>query len=66
MEGDAPPCRTAAASASRASRVELERSKGDESNLRVLPFECRYPRTVGDFDPSTAEWVVSIQSGWLE
>jgi len=25
-----------------------------------------YPRTVGDFDPSTAEWVVSIQSGWLE
>ncbi len=25
-----------------------------------------YPRTLGDFDPSTAEWVVSIQSGWLE
>jgi hypothetical protein len=33
------------------------------------PFDAAVllcPRTVGDFDPSTAEWVVSIQSGWLE
>jgi len=25
-----------------------------------------YPRSVGAFDPSTAEWVVLVNSGWLE
>lgn len=25
-----------------------------------------YPRTVGAFDPSTAEWIVMVNSGWLE
>ena len=53
-------------------------SRRDGSTLDALPdgllsvghvFDatvllCR--RTLGDFDPSTAEWVVSIQSGWLE
>lgn len=26
----------------------------------------RYPRTVGVFDPNTAEWVVLLSGGWLE
>lgn len=26
----------------------------------------RYPRTVGAFDPTTAEWVVLLSGGWLE
>jgi hypothetical protein len=26
----------------------------------------RYPRTVGGFDPSTAEWIVILSGGWLE
>ncbi|MFO0746188.1 MAG: hypothetical protein U1F43_11010 [Myxococcota bacterium] len=26
----------------------------------------RYPRTVGAFDPSTAEWIVLVSGGWLE
>ena len=25
-----------------------------------------YPPTVGDFDPQVAEWVVLVNSGWLE
>ena len=25
-----------------------------------------YPRTVGAFDPATAEWVALVNSGWLE
>ena len=25
-----------------------------------------YPRTVGVFEPSTAEWIVMVNSGWLE
>jgi hypothetical protein len=25
-----------------------------------------YPRTVGAFDPTTAEWIVLVNSGWLE
>ncbi len=25
-----------------------------------------YPRTVGAFDPATAEWIVLVNSGWLE
>ncbi len=26
----------------------------------------RYPRTVGAFDPNSAEWVVLVSGGWLE
>jgi hypothetical protein len=26
----------------------------------------RYPRTVGEFNPTTAEWVVLLNGGWLE
>jgi len=26
----------------------------------------RYPRSVGMFDPTTAEWVVIVSGGWLE
>jgi len=26
----------------------------------------RYPRTVGAFDPSSAEWIVIVNGGWLE
>lgn len=26
----------------------------------------RYPRTVGAFDPTTAEWIVLLNGGWLE
>ncbi|MCB9734479.1 MAG: hypothetical protein H6745_17990 [Deltaproteobacteria bacterium] len=26
----------------------------------------RYPRTVGELDPTTAEWVVIVNGGWLE
>ncbi|MBI2898246.1 MAG: hypothetical protein HYY06_32145 [Deltaproteobacteria bacterium] len=26
----------------------------------------RYPRSVGAFDPSTAEWIVLVNGGWLE
>ncbi len=26
----------------------------------------RYPRAVGTFDPTTAEWIVAVNGGWLE
>ena len=26
----------------------------------------RYPRSVGAFDPATAEWIVILNAGWLE
>jgi hypothetical protein len=26
----------------------------------------RYPRSVGVFDPNSAEWVVLVNGGWLE
>lgn len=30
------------------------------------PMVLLYPRTVGAVDPSTAEWIVLVNSGWLE
>ncbi|APR75259.1 Hypothetical protein A7982_00605 [Minicystis rosea] len=38
------------------------RQKGYVFDAMVL----LYPRTVGAFDPTTAEWIVLVNSGWLE
>jgi hypothetical protein len=37
------------------------------ANSYVFPsMVLRYPRSTGAFDPATAEWIVLLNSGWLE